>query len=1064
MKKIILFLLTASMLFSQVSVLADETETTNEDITEISDVTETEEEKPVVGEGKAIFVDIDAEAGGDGSFEKPFKDIATAKAAAANSDKSEKVTVYIREGEYEVINGFEFTSNDNGTKENPVTFCAYNGENVIISGAKTIKKNMAKRLSDETVSSKIPKAAHGAVWEIDLSKTGIKNFGKLPGTEVFSSLGVTYAESNYSEFIYDGTVMNMARYPNADYLTVTNTLSNSGSGLEQVKLQQISENAVDVKRWEGLSDVPVAVQDSSWGYRYTFTRMHGVDAAKNAISVKGNLGAFNQGSRFFVYNLAQELDAPCEYYFDRDNSKIYFYSPDKNLTKSMKVTVLENSFLSFNAAENITFKGIKFENTRGDGVTMTGAKNIIIEDCVFNNIGGMGITCYNGYDCQILSNEVSNIGYVGILFYTAGTQYADIKNMVRSNHIIKDNDIYNCGRIKAATCEGIRLNHVIGVTVTNNRIHNVPHSGILGHAVDSLVAYNELYNTNRECIDAGAIYFGGTYTHNRGLVIEKNYVHDNYRDTRLNGGAVVGIYLDDKTSGVTVSQNIVQNNFLAMLMGGGNDHVISDNLNINNAANITYDTRGMNWSKSGTAAQMATELGYVGWPNPKWQEKFPTLAKLEQMSNSGDEVAGIPYDATITGNVIVGSGSTGIATPVVENAKDYEEHIKTTEDMFDFKDVDGYDLTYTKNSKFYSEVNSDFPVIDFENIGLTEKRELGVVEILAPFDKMENIEGNSAVFRWKLTDGADRYRVQIGFDENFHAKVYDEEVVGNVLELKNLKYDRTYYWRVQAVKSSSSEVEDGAFSPVYSFKTAKSEMLNKTELSKALDEIGTSYLKASEGTTPGTYKEGAIEEFDKVVKEATDVLNNSYVKQSKVKAMITELEEAKKVFNSKQNLLITNVDDFIDDAEKWSGPITISNGEIYLDGGLKKGNFSGYSGRKIGQYEILRMKINADLSNYQGWGMNADNPDGELWQSSGYVIVGKRNIFEIQRYFRTESGGVGSEIIGTVTNEESIMTSGKWYTAEIGCVKTPFGTRIIMNIDGRNVIDFHDYSEVARAP
>ena len=170
------------------------------------------------------------------------------------------------------------------------------------------------------------------------------------------------------------------------------------------------------------------------------------------------------------------------------------------------------------------------------------------------------------------------------------------------------------------------------------------------------------------------------------------------------------------------------------------------------------------------------------------------------------------------------------------------------------------------------------------------------------------------------------------------------------------------------------------------------------------------------------------------------------------------------IIESKQNLLITNVDDFIDDKENWSGPITIENGEIYLNGALKKGNYAGYSGRKIGQYEILRMKTNSNLSNYQGWGMNADHPDDELWKSSGYTIIGKRNIFEIQRRYWKDDGGIAAEILGTVVNEESIMTSGKWYTIEIGCVKTPFGTRIIMNIEGKPVVDFLDSTGLALEP
>lgn len=1032
--------------------------------TEQTGQTEEEAEKPIAGTEDGIFVDINAADGGNGSFEKPYNNIQAAKSAAAGRDKSKKVTVYIREGEYEITSGLKFGHDESGTAENPVTFTAYNGEKVVISGAKKIRSGLIKKLSNEEIAAKIPKNARDCIWEINLSDIGSSKFGVLPGAEVFSSLNAPYAQSNYSELVYDDTMLTMARYPNADYLTVVNTLSNSGSGLQQIKVQQISEDAVSVKRWEGLTNVPVAVQDSSWGYRYTFTRMNAVDSAKNAISVQGNLGAFNPDSRFFVFNIPEELDSPGEYYFDRDNAKVYFYPPDKNVSKDVKVTVCEDPMLTFNSAEYITFKDIAFENTRGDGIKMEKSKGIVIDGCTVNNIGGMGITCNKGHECKVLSSTVSNIGYSGIMFRTDGPQDADITAMNLSGNVIDNNDIFLCGRIAAATYYGIDIVYDIGITVTNNRVHNVPHGGINGHAVDSRVAYNEVYNTNRECIDAGAIYFGSSYVYNRGLILEKNYVHDNNRDPRLNGGAVAGIYFDDKTSGVTVRQNIVQNNFLAMLFGGGDDNTIEDNLSIDNKANISYDCRGMNWSKSGTTQQMSEELRYISWPNPAWKARFPELTKLEQMSQSGDEVAGVPYDNTITGNIILGQGSTGIATAVVENAKVYEEHLNVDKEKFDFADFDNYNLTYTKNAKLYTEDNSDFPVIDFENIGLKQKKELGTTELIAPTDKMEGIEGNSAVFRWKVNNGADKYRVQIGLDSNFYAKVYDEEVIGNVLELDNLKYGRTYYWRVQPVKSSASETGDGSFSEIRSFTTAATEMVNKTALSKALDEIGSAYLKANEGTTPGTYKPGAIEEFDKVVSEANDVLNNSYVKQSKVKAMTAKLEKAKKEFLAKQNLLITNVDDFIDDKENWSGPITIENGEIYLNGALKKGNYAGYSGRKIGQYEILRMKTNSNLSNYQGWGMNADHPDDELWKSSGYTIIGKRNIFEIQRRYWKDDGGIAAEILGTVVNEESIMTSGKWYTIEIGCVKTPFGTRIIMNIEGKPVVDFLDSTGLALEP
>ena len=1063
MKKIILFLLTASMLFSQVSVFAEETETSNTDIAETTDVIETEVEKPVVGEGKAIFVDMNATAGGDGSFEKPFKDIAAAKAAAANSDKSEKVTVYIREGEYELINGLKFNSSDSGTKENPVTFCAYNGEKVVISGAKILKKNLAKKMSaDATIYSKVPNASRDYIWEIDLKKAGIKNFGELPGgDEEYGAMGDTYSSTNYSELIYDDTVMTMARYPNNDYITITNILSESGSGLEMIKTAQVSKDEVDVNRWKGLSDIRISIHEANWGYLSGKSRIIGVDVAKNAIITQGNNGGtMRVKSRFFVYNLPEELDVPCEYYLDRDNSKLYFYSPDENLTKTMKLTILEEPFLTFEGAEYIKIKGISFENSRGDGVHLSGGTGVVIEDCRFTNLCGMGIRGYRTRNCHILSNEISNCGHHGICMTGDAS---DIKSLETSGNIIEGNDIFNIGRIRQATCEGIRIHYNNGIKVINNRIHDMPHEAIIGDAVNGYIAYNEVYNANRECFDAGTIYFGVSFVKNRGLVIEKNYVHDNLLDERLSGGAVVGIYLDDMNSGVTVRQNIIQNNTLAMLMGGGKDHIITDNLNVDNKSNMSYDNRGMNWL-TGSDVMALENLQSIGWPNAQWKEAFPELTKLEEQAKTSEDVSGLPDNSTITGNVIVGQGGTGIASAVIEHAKAYEEHERLTEDMFDFADKDGYDLAYTKNSRIYTENNSDFPVIDFENIGLSEKMELGTAEPLAPYDGMKNVQGNSAVFRWKRANGADRYRIQIGLDKEFNAKVYDKVVVGTSLEIDTLKYDRTYYWRVQPVKGSSAEAGDGEFSHVLSFSTAKTEIVDKTKLAETLEEIGTEYLRATEGTTPGSFQPGAIEEFDKVVKEATDVLNNSYVKQSKVKGMIKKLEDAKMEMLSKQNIMITNIDEFIDDKDNWVGNYINQDGTVTMDLQLlgKKGNSTAYTGRKIGKYEILRMKISSSLRNYQGWGMNADSPDGELWHHAGYSIVAKRQAFELQKRFRNDDGSVGtggqSGIIKEYVNEESIMTSDKWYTCEIGCVDTPFGPRIIMNIEGRNIIDYIDNS------
>ena len=39
---------------------------------------------------------------------------------------------------------------------------------------------------------------------------------------------------------------------------------------------------------------------------------------------------FKEGGYYYFFNVLEELDAPGEYYIDRDNGILYFYPPDEN--------------------------------------------------------------------------------------------------------------------------------------------------------------------------------------------------------------------------------------------------------------------------------------------------------------------------------------------------------------------------------------------------------------------------------------------------------------------------------------------------------------------------------------------------------------------------------------------------------------------------------------------------------------------------------------------------------------------------------------------------------------
>ena len=76
-----------------------------------------------------------------GTLEKPFATLTQAKDAVRRriaAGPQADLTVLIRQGTYELAEPLVFTSEDSGTGEHAITYAAYPGENVVVSGGRRI--------------------------------------------------------------------------------------------------------------------------------------------------------------------------------------------------------------------------------------------------------------------------------------------------------------------------------------------------------------------------------------------------------------------------------------------------------------------------------------------------------------------------------------------------------------------------------------------------------------------------------------------------------------------------------------------------------------------------------------------------------------------------------------------------------------------------------------------------------------------------------------------------------------------------------------------------------------
>ena len=589
------------------------------------------------------YVAVNGSDRNPGTKEKPFATLERARdAIRALKSRSGGVTVWIRGGVYCRTEPFALTAEDSGSKDSPIVYRAFPGEEVRITGGREITG--FKRITDPEVLKRIDAPYRDKILQCDLKALGITDFGRMTPR----GFGRPTMPAGL-ELFFRGKPMTLARWPNDGWVRMMGPSS-------RLKGEAFIYEGDRPSRWVNSKDAWVhGYWTHDWAESYVKVRR--IDPEHHELITEAPHGVYGykQGARWRALNILEELDQPGEWYLDRDTGVLYFQPPDEIRKGDAWVSLTEKPLVSMQDASYVTVRGIKFEYARGTGIIVEGGSHNLIAGCTLRNLGNDGAHI-SGADNGIVGCDIYQLGDTGI-----SLSGGDRMTLVPAGNFAENNDIHDFSLWVRTYRPGIAIGGV-GNRIAHNSIHDAPHSGIILNGNEHTIEYNDIGRVCMETSDAGGFYLGRDFTE-RGNTVRYNYFH------HLGTADVRAVYIDDDASDLRVFGNVFYKAKMGVCIGGGRDNVIENNIFVDCVPSVHIDDRGLTWAKPTVDRTMWERLTAVNFTQPPWSVRYPVLLNLYK-----DE-PGAPKYNTIERNISFGGKWLNIYSPNYDKTITFRDNL-----------------------------------------------------------------------------------------------------------------------------------------------------------------------------------------------------------------------------------------------------------------------------------------------------------------------------------------------------------------------------------------------------
>jgi hypothetical protein len=592
-----------------------------------------------------------------GTKSKPFATLERARDAVrarktGQSAFREKVTVWLRGGDYPRTNAFELTAADSGSPDAVIVWRAYQDERARLLGGHVLTG--FRPVTDPAILARLDEKARGRVIQLNLGTMGITDFGELKSRGFGRP-----TQTAHGELFFGGRPMTLARWPNeGEFEAIAGHPASAGHpdehGARQGRLEDGFYYAGDrPRRWRDPSDLWV---HGYWAYDWanSYEKVAALDVEQRLVKTAPPFGCygFRKGQRFYFLNVLEELDQSGEWFLDRKTSVLYFWPPKPVETAETLFSTCAEPLLKLTDVSHVTIRGLLLEATRANGVEIHGGRDNRIVGCRIRNIGNSGVVVAGGSHHGVVSCDVFDTGDGGV-----SLMGGDRQTLTPAGHFVENCHFQRQGRWSKCYVAAVHLSGV-GNRASHNLIHDHPHCAILFWGNDHLIEFNDIHHIALETGDVGAIYTGRDYTF-RGNRIRFNYIHE----TGGVGMGSMGVYMDDCVSGTEVFGNVFYQVHWAMFIGGGRDHRVENNIFVNCDPAVRMDARGLDTSpvwRRMVDETMRKRLAEV--PLTLYRERYPELRALDRYYGppggpaiTGDAFTGVPPEGNlIRHNIAVG--------------------------------------------------------------------------------------------------------------------------------------------------------------------------------------------------------------------------------------------------------------------------------------------------------------------------------------------------------------------------------------------------------------------------